>query len=673
MPEYLAKEVRKWRQKLNKESAYYDPGYISPYAAEIQKWEDTEWDRTTNGFWFWNNGVRTYITGFYHWYLSSWQTYFGYPIFRVSDLEITYFIQYCEEDPDCYGLLLNTIRRYGKSSLMGGWGTYRATRNFNHYCGMQGEKDDKIAKFYQQMIVKPFRKLPWYFMPEYDTTTTQKNEIRFERAVARGKKARLREFEEEDSESLDSIIEFRPSGEAEYDGYILNTYICEEPGKTLSCNINERWKIVKPCLRKGRAIRGKCFMGTTVEFMDSTGKGGKAYKKLFYESDFDNRGPDGRTKSGLYAAFLPGDCAYEDFLDEWGHPMKEEAKQSILQERESSKDNPKDYSDLIRKYPLYVKEIFYINTERCVFNATNIQDRISEINMATSPLTSKVDFFWINGVRFGKVGWRHNPINGFAQISSLPQTPDEANLVETKLIGGIYKHYPKNEEKYCAGVDPVDHRVMIEGKTSDDDEVITTRRSRPVMFWKRKYDPAIDGQLSQEILEKRYKERYPYKTNKYIVMMDARTTDPFVFYERALMICWFLGASVQSETQKPGLMNYFYANNCEAFLQEEYVPESSTKRINPYAVGTAANATSINQYTELKAWYIEYFCHLIDFRELLEDDMVFNPKKTTEFDYSVAGGWTEVASIVKPKVKQKTFMDISQFLPMTDQYGNPLN
>src|SRR5688572_12615467 len=58
MPEYLAKEVRKWRHKINKESSYYDPGYVSPYAAEIQKWEDTEWERTTNGFWFWNNGER---------------------------------------------------------------------------------------------------------------------------------------------------------------------------------------------------------------------------------------------------------------------------------------------------------------------------------------------------------------------------------------------------------------------------------------------------------------------------------------------------------------------------------------------------------------------------------------------------------------------------------------
>lgn len=672
MSEYLAKEVRKWRNKINPNSSSYDPGYVSPLAYEIRNWEDTEWDRTTNGLWFWNNGVKTYITGFYAWYLSSWMTYFGYPIYRESDKEITYLLQYCEEDPDCYGLLLNTIRRYGKSSLMGGWATYRTTRNYNHYCGMQGEKDDKIAKFYNQMILKPFRKLPWYYMPLYDTSTAQKNEIRFEKTTARGKKALLID-EEGASESLESVIEYRPSGESEYDGFILNTYIFEEPGKTLTCDISERWKIVKPCLRKGRTIRGKAFGGTTVEFMDTVSKGGKAYKKLFYESNFDERGPDKRTKSGLYAAFLPGDCAYEDFLDEWGHPMREAARQSILEEREMSKDNPKDYSDLIRKYPLYIKEIFYINSDRCIFNATVLQDRLSEINMATHPFTSKVDFFWIDGVRFGKVGWRHNPVNGFAQISFLPQTPEECNLVDKKLVGGVWKYSPKNTSRWCAGIDPVDHRVMIEGRTADDDQVITTRRSKPVMFWKRKYDTLIDGPLNQDILEQRAREKYPYKTNRYAVMMDTRTTDPFVYYERALMICWFLGCDAQSETQKPGFINYCYQQNCEAFLQEEYVPEYSTKKVNPYATGTAANTTSINQYTEFKAWYIDYFGHTIDFRELIEDDMVFNPKKTTEFDYSVAGGWTEVACVVQPRQVERKFIDISNYLPITDAHGNPLN
>lgn len=672
MPEHLKKEVKKWRLKLDESSNHYDPDYVSPYAFEIQHWEDTEWERSTDGVWFWNNGTPTYITGFYYWYLTAWQTYFGYPIFRVSDVEITYWIQYWEEDPDCYGGLLNTIRRYGKSSLMGGWATYRTTRNYNHYCGMQGEKDDKIAKFYTQMILQPFKKLPYYYKPLFDTNTQQKSEIRFERSAVRGKKAATQDLDE-DNESLESIIEYRPSGESEYDGYILNSYVSEEPGKLLNANIYERWKIVKPCLRKGRAIRGKSFQGTTVEFMDVTNKGGKAYKKLFYDSDFDDRGPDGRTKTGLYAAFLPGDCAYEDFLDDWGFPMREAAKNSILTERESSKNNPKDHSDLIRKYPLYIKEIFYINTDKCVFNATILQDRLSIINMSKEPLTSKFDVFWENGKRFTKVKWRHNPVNGFAQACWLPDKEDEMNLTSKKIIGGVEKFFPANTAKFGAGVDPVDHRLIIEGKSSGDDEVVNTRRSRPVMFIKRKYDSSIDGVYDQALLEKRRDEKYPYKTNRNVVMMDTRTSDPFVYYERALMLAWLFGCEVQVEDQKPGLKNYFYLNNCEGFLQGTYVPESNTKRINPYSEGTPASTLMINEYTEAKAWSIEYFGHCICFREQIEDDLVFNPRKTTEHDYSVADGWTDLACKMAPKNKPKPKAKIESFLPMVDQFGNPMN
>jgi hypothetical protein len=524
------------------------------------------------------------------------------------------------------------------------------------------------------MILKPFKKLPYYYTPRFDISSTQVREIKFEKTVYRGrrsKKDQVRELTMSDDDSLESIIDYRASGESEYDGYVLNSYIGEEPGKTLEANINERWKIVKPCLRKGRAIRGKAFMGTTVEFMDVTNKGGKAYKKLFYESDFGDRGKDGRTKSGLYAFFLPGDCAYEDFLDEWGFPMREQAKQSILLEREAVKDNPKDHSDLVRKYPLYVKEIFYISTDRCVFNATILQDRLSDINMSAIPFVSKVEFYWEGGVRFSKVLCRHNPIMGWAQVSTLPP-PEECNKVSSRIVGGQRKYSPEGDDNHRAGVDPVDHGVVIEGRGGDE-EMATTRRSRPVMFVKRMYDSTIDGPMHQEILEQRAKDKFPYKTNQYVLMMDTRPNDPNVMYERALMICWFYGCSVQVEDQKPGLKNWFHLYDCENFLQQKYVAISDTKKQNTFLEGTPASTLSINEYTDAKAFYIEYFGHTIPFRELIEDDLVFNPKKTTEFDYSVASGWVELACKIRPKKAPLVYLDVGEFLPMFDREGMIVN
>jgi len=643
-----------------------DKNYIHPMQMQINEWADQEWERSEKGVWIWIKGVPTYITGFYYWYLTSWQTTFGFPMYRETDKELTYLLQFCEEDPDCYGLLLNTVRRYGKSSLMGGWGMYRTTRNKNHYTGCQGENDHKAGLFYTQMIRSPFKKLPFYFLPRYDTTSALTSDIKFERPVERSRLAVIGDFDE--SEDLESRLDYRASGVAEYDGSVLHTYLMEEAGKILNCNVNDRWAIVKPCLRKGKDLRGKAFMGTTVEFMDSTGKGGRAYKKLFYESDFDQKQPDKRTKSGLYACFLPGDCAHESFLDEWGRPKREEAKEWILLERESYKDNPKELSGVIRRYPLYIREIFYINTDRCEFNATILQDRKSELESLPEPILVKGEFYWVDNKRFGEVRFRHNQYTGWAWIHSLITNPKETNLVQRKLGHDRPIFAPTNDAKFIAGVDPVDHGVVIEGKGGDE-EYISTRRSKPVLFVKRKYDSSIDGIISQEILEQRAKEKFPYKTNRYVAMMDVRPNDPLVFYERALMMMWYFGCSLHAESQKPGIMNYFHEHGCGDFILQKYVAESGYKR-NMTMDGTPASGPIIQEYTGALATYIEYFGHTIPFVDLVEDLLIFNPKKTTEHDYSVAAGFTEMACKIQPKTYTLPVIDIHDFMPGFDEYGN---
>lgn len=1007
--DFLSKAIKEYARNVQ-----IDPNYIHPLQLQINQWADQEWVRSEEGVWFWNNGVETYITPFYYWYLTAWLTYFGYPDYRETDKEITYLLLFCEEDPECYGLLLNTIRRYGKSSLMGAWCVYRTTRNYNHYTGMQGETDKKIEKFYRQMVKNPFKKLPFYYMPRYNTNSTLASDIRFEEPDERGKDVLIGDVN--DDEELGSVIEYRASGAGEYDQAVLHTFLCEEPGKchtagtkvrmydgslksvenvqigeqlrgddneprvvvntgkgfgriykiipnskaepwfvnedhilscrissstlfkglkkgdvvnicvrdymalspnkkkhlmcyrsgveyphrqhhidpyflglwlgdgtsrsieitnvdkeiigwlgeycckmgynftkkkqtnrtdtyhigngkfgirkvftqknllnnkhipndylidsrenrlkllaglidtdghksgknksryyeitqkreklarqiqelamslgfyasckmkratmkrkdgslyesqvyrvnifgrllheipcqvtrkkmpsefsihnvkdpsvygftvkydrddfyygfnitgnrlyllsdytvthnTIQCNISDRWKTVKPCLSRGKFIRGKCFMGTTVEFMDVTNKGGRAYKKLFYESDYNQKQENGRTKSGLYAAFLPGDCAYEGFFDEWGHPMREEAKQSLLIDRKSAKDNPKDLSDLIRKYPLYIKEIFYISTDRCEFNAAVLQDRKEEVEFASPPIVTRGDFFWIDNKRFGQVGFRHNPHTGWATVHTLITDPKDTNLVSRTLSSDRPMFGPKNDAKYVAGVDPIDHGVIVEGKGGDE-EYVSTRRSRPVLMVKRKYDTSIDGAMgSMEDLKDRAKAKFPYKTNRYVAMMDVRPGDPNVFYERALMMMWYFGCSLHPESQKPGIINYFYEQGCGDFILSKYVPENGYKK-NVNMDGTPASQITIQEYTGLLTTYIEYFGHTIPFVEVLDDLLVFNPKKTTEYDYAVAMGFTELGAKIAPKTYTLPVADIHDFMPGFDEYGN---
>lgn len=642
-----------------------NPDYIHAHQTEINEWEAREDDRCTNGVHFWNDGVATYITGFYYWMLTCWHPYFGRPVFRETDKEITYWIKYWEEDPDSYGGALNTIRRYGKSSMMGAWITYRASRNFNHMAGMQGETDKKIAAFYKKFVLRPFYKLPSYIQPTYNLDTKQASKIEFDIPAQRSKKRT--QFDTEDLEVLESMIDFRASGEGEYDGEILNSYVMEEPGKADRISIYDeegegRWDIVKPCfLQGGEDIIGKAFLGTTVENLKVIDKGGQAYQRLFYDSDFNVREEDGRTMSGLYGAFLPGRYAMKKYIDDHGRPLSEQAWKSILRTRQSFAKRPSKLAGWIRKYPDTIREIFYVNPEKCEFNSINIQEQLLVIDTSTTPLVDRIDFYWENSIRDSKVKWRHAPTDGWCQIARGVGFKDMPNnLVEQRGVNadGIKLFFPLND-KIQAGADPIEHGVVSQ----------PGRASKPVVIIKSKYDEALDGPFpNQEELEKRYAMRYPYKSNRKIALFDKRPTDPNKFFEYTLMMCVYFGCAISVENQKYAIINYFHHRGYGAFIMEKYRPDHH-KPDREKLDGTPTSKPLIQQMTSLIAFQKEYFCHLEPFREILADNLVFDPNDTKKHDYTMGEGFTELGCESRSPIRKPQLRDIHDYLPGFGRQG----
>lgn len=663
VPEYL----QAWMDQFEIERAN-DPDYIHPHQEELNEWEEREFERCRDGVHFWNKGIVTFITGDYYKYLTQWQPLFGFPDYRESDKEVFYYIKFCEEDPECFGMIYNTLRREGKSTKMGFWIANRVTTQFKHLAGMQGQENNKIISFYNQMVIQPFYRLPYWSKPTYDESTLQKKGIIFQETPKRNKKR----IQSQQKLVLESVLDFRTSEAGAYDQMKLNSYLMEEPGKTLSCNVGQRWNFVKPCLRLGKKIIGKAFLGTTVEFMDASDKGGKAYKKLCFESSFDRKGKDGRTTSGLYAAMMPADCAYEGLIDEWGYPMREEARKTILDERDAVKNNPRDHSALIRKFPLDWNEVFYISADKCEFNSTILQDRRSELQM-NPPQLRNVDLRWENNVRFSKIIMYDNPDRGWLSLGWIPKELHELewlNNVGIKHDGQKKKYFPKNDTIFQCGTDPIDHGVRIEATSGIGDENLSTRRSRPVLWLKRKYNSSIDGVINQEILEERARMKYSYKTNIYFGKMDQRPNDPNIYFERALMICWLFGTSIHCESQKPGLMNWFNNSDCEDFVQNKYVPNPDNfRRSDANADGTPASPMMIQEYTAAIATDVEYFGHTYLFIEMCDDDLIFDPNKTKEHDYTVAQGWTELAGKNRSRIVESPTRAITEYFRRFDRNG----
>jgi len=668
----MSDELREWiaeadfeKSRKDKNGDFIHRDYVHPHQNEINEWEDMQWSRGNDGVFFWNNGVRTFITGDYYRYLTEWQPDFEVQ-YRETDKETFYWVKYWEEDPNSFGCLYNTLRREGKSAKMGFWITNRCISNFKHFGGMQGEDNKKIQDFYNLHILTPFHKLPSYRQPIFNTNTIQKTGIEFSEPPRRNRKRSNKRT------VLESRMDYRTSEENKYDQAKLHSYAGEEFGKTLTANVAKRWGFVKPCLTLGKFIIGKAFIGTTVEFMDTSGKGGRAYQKLCYESDYNIRNKNNQTTSGLYAGLMPADCALEGFFDEWGHPQRKEAKEFILNGRDAVKNIPSDYATLVRKYPLNWTEVFYTSAEHCEFNIQILQDRKAELLIEPPPIR-RFNLDWENKVRFSRVvmtdsdtGWfkttkvfSGDEAQWYNQISrrmEMRLNPKTGQTEPMQLFA------PLNDDKFAIGLDPIDHGVVVEDTTTmGEDGFVSARKSRPVLLVKRKYDSSIDGPLNLDLMIQRARERYPYKTGVQFAMMDQRPQDPNVFFERVLMICWLLGCTVSVESQKPGVINWFNEAGCGDFIWMKYVADPSTAKKGDMIQGTAASQPMIQEYTGLIATDVEYFGHTYPFIEVVEDHLQFRPDKTREFDYSVAHGWLEIGAKQRRKMAKPQLRDVREY------------
>ena len=84
------------------------------------KWVDyieKEFDRRELGYWFYNKGIPTYMTGSHYMYLQWTSIDVGYPDFREANRIFFIYWEACKADNRCFGLDYLKIRRSGFSFM----------------------------------------------------------------------------------------------------------------------------------------------------------------------------------------------------------------------------------------------------------------------------------------------------------------------------------------------------------------------------------------------------------------------------------------------------------------------------------------------------------------------------------------------------------------------------
>lgn len=635
------KEVTKQEDdylKTNKdpEKPFYDERY--------EEYKRQEWFRRLNGFWLMIKGEPVYLTGFYYYVLQWFRIDVGYVKYITPHLKKTYFLEYCIQDPICFGMIDLTKRRFLKTFLIGAFIIEYITRTKMANGALQSKTGNDAKKVFQKAIVYPFRGMPRFFRPEYDMSlgVNPKTEMRFQNTNVRGKKAE----DNLDKDELGSAIDWGSADPLHYDGQKIVRMGQDEWAKTIEANVFDRHEVIRYCLldEEGQIV-GKVLYSSTVEILDTEKDGvQEAAIQLWEASNQDKRGANGSTESGLYRFFQTADEGKN--FDKYGDPDIEKTIQDILADRETVKNNARSLAARVRKEPRTVEEAFYAGNDKCEYNAQNIADQIKWIEDNPSQC------YWrqcrlvekkkkIPSVVIGKpakevreIGYMDDESGGWFIL----EEPSKPNAFSDR--GGYFE--PLNKIAYQIGVDTTQDRIAVAGS-----------------------NPAITVLKKSCIINGEETGLYP------VALWISPTRLDIHFDDEVRKAALWFGCEANYEIdRRTDFYRFFCKENCQAFLtwtptvmmnplKPNKKPEYGSRSGDPFQLAQMLQISKLYVDGDSNEVYNGHV-HRIKHTGLLKQGLAYNHLDRTKSDL-----WVSLQMALVP-----VFGDMQ--IPKRTQSGNPI-
>ena len=439
------------------------------------KWVDyieQEFDRREDGFWFYNNGVKTYMTGSHYMYLQWTKIDIGYPNYREANRIFYLYWEACKADNRSFGICYLKIRRSGFSYMGSEECANIATISKDARIGILSKTGADAKKMFTDKVVPISNNYPFFFKPVQDGMDKPKTELAYRVPASKITKKNMYSEEVDLVEGLDTTIDWKNTGDNSYDGEKLKLLVHDESGKwERPNNILNNWRVTKTCLRLGSKIIGKCMMGSTSNSLE---KGGDAFKKLFYDSDINNRNANGQTKSGLYSLFIPMEWNMEGFIDKHGMPVFRNPEQETIDvygdyiyqgaidywenEVESLKNDADALNEFYRQFPRSESHAFRDESKQSLFNLQKIYQQIDyNESLIKDHFITRGSFSWRDGVKDTEVIFSPNDRGRFY----VTWTPNKQ--LQNKFIMKQGSKYPANEHMGAFGCDSYDISGTVGG------------------------------------------------------------------------------------------------------------------------------------------------------------------------------------------------------------------
>ena len=590
---------------------------------------DEEFKRRDEGFWFMNNGEKTYITGAHYMYLQWSKIDVGAPDFREANRIFFIFWEACKADRRCYGMCYLKNRRSGFSFMSSAETVNLATISSDSRYGILSKSGADAKKMFTDKVVPISVNYPFFFKPIQDGMDRPKSELAYRVPASKFTRRKITANEkQEELVGLDTTIDWKNTGDNSYDGEKLALLVHDESGKwERPDNILNNWRVTKTCLRLGSKIIGKCMMGSTSNALD---KGGDNFKKLYNDSDVTKRNRNGQTKSGLYSLFIPMEWNYEGFIDEFGHPVFNDPDNDVYgpdgelidygvidhwnNEAEGLKNDQDALNEFYRQFPRTTEHAFRDEAKNSIFNLVKIYEQIDyNEELSRSLGITKGNFQWVNGVKDTNVIFYPDQ-NGRFNISWVPPQ----NLQNRVLVKNGIK-YPANEHMGAFGCDSYDISGTVDGKGSNG---------------------ALHG------LTKFSMEDCP--PNQFFLEYISRPQTAEIFFEDVLMACVFYGMPLLAENNKPRLLYHFRRRGYRGYSMNRPDKLWNKLSVTEKEIGgipnssediKQAHAAAIEMYIQEHVGMKQDGSHgNMYFNSTLNDWSRFDITKRTKYDASISSG-----------------------------------
>ncbi len=638
-----------------------DNSFKSQWVDYIEK----EFDRRELGYWFINNGEKTYITGAHYMYLQWSKTDVGHPDFRESNRVFFIFWEACKADSRCFGMCYLKNRRSGFSFMASSEAVNIATLAKDARIGLTSKTGPDAKKMFTDKVVPIANNYPFFFQPVRDGMTTPKTELAFRVPASKITRKNMHEENEEEIDGLDTTIDWRNTADNSYDGEKL-LYLVEDEAAKLErpMNIENGWRVRKTCLRLGARIIGKCMMGSTSNALD---KGGENYKRIYYDSNVRKRNQNGQTISGLYSLFIPMEYNFEGYIDEYGHAVLETPEkpvrsaegtwitQGVIEywnnEVASLKANPDALNEFYRQFPRTESHAFRDETKSSLFNLTKIYQQIDyNDSLVQDHVVTRGYFHWANGEKDTKVVWTPDK-NGRFLVSWIPGPGINNNYITKNG-----NRYPGNEHIGAFGCDPYD----ISGATFGG--------SNGSLHGLTKFN--MTGAPS----------------NQFFLEYIARPQTAEIFFEEVLMACVFYGMPILCENNKARLLYHFKNRGYRGFSMNRPDKHAHKLSFTEREIGGIPSSSEDIKQAHATAieTYIERFVGLdlegnyrqpdeigdMPFNKTLQDWARFDVNDRTKFDASISSGYAIMANQKHVYLPEKKESKISIKFATYDNTGS---